>query len=651
MGPTPLHTAPDQRSKQGDKRKRSLKQELPETMTRYRLQGERFAEERTEKGTTMQESPSSLKSIIDQVSQEKGIDGKVLVEATEQAILMAAKRTFGMNRELEARFNQESGVVDLFQYMTVVEDVEVADRELTVDEAQQYGLEAEVGEELGFQIFYLAEDADAARVQDEEFGDLLDLYQARQGFGRIAAQTAKQVILQRVREAERDRIYEEFKDRKGETITGIVRRFERGSNIVVDIGKDIEAVLPNREQTPRESYRPGDRIVALLKNLDREARGQQLILSRTDDQLLAKLFEMEVPEIYEGIVRIVAAAREPGSRSKIAVASRDSDVDPVGACVGMKGSRVQAVVQELRGEKIDIVPWERDPARFVCNAIAPAEVSRVIVDEARATMELVVPDAKLSLAIGRRGQNVRLASRLTGWKLEIIGESRFKELQEESMEALESISLLDEEQAKTLYRMGFRSVDEVFEASEQELRSIEGFEHIDLEKLRNDAAHAGEKRRHDALVAEAGKPESLSEKEQLRLVRTVTARLAEALEAGGYRSPAQVASEESAEKLAVQSGMSMSLASSIYESAIEFVEKEWPAVLEAKRVLRATLAVKAKTASEAGEASVGEHASEEGFAGGGTAGGAANGESMRGDQASTGEDRSEAAVHSPHVGP
>ena len=346
----------------------------------------------------------SLHHVIEQVSQEKGIQPQILIEATEQAILTAAKRTFGSTRELEARFNDETGWVDLFQYMIVVPEVESAEREISIDDALRHGLTAEEGEELGFQIFYREEDAERARQQDKEFGLLLGFKQHRRGFGRIAAQTAKQVILQRVRDAERERVFHEYKERQGEIITGVVRRFERGSNIIVDLGRGVEAVLPPREQTPRESYRPGDRLVALLKKIDREARGPQLIMSRSDVGLLVKSFEMEVPEIYEGIVSIVAAAREPGARSKIAVSSRDADVDPVGACVGMKGSRVQAVVQELRGEKIDIVPFDRDPARFVCNAIAPAEVTRVIIDETSARMELVVPDSKLSLAIGRRGQ-------------------------------------------------------------------------------------------------------------------------------------------------------------------------------------------------------------------------------------------------------
>src|SRR4030095_1290787 len=269
----------------------------------------------------------------------------------------------------------------------------------------------------------------------KEFGDILKLKAGRTTFGRIAAQTAKQVLLQRVRDAERDLIFNEYKDRKGELIRGIVRRFEKGNNIIVDIGK-TEGVLPFREQTPRETYRPGDRIVAYVKDIDREARGPQVILSRADPRLVEKLFEAEVPEIYEGIVRIVSVAREPGARSKIAVTSRDADVDPVGACVGMKGSRVQAVVQELRGEKIDIVPFDRDPARYVIAAIQPAEVSKVILDGEGHGMELIVPDDKLSLAIGKKGQNVRLASQLTGWRIDIHSESKIYELERRAQEEI-----------------------------------------------------------------------------------------------------------------------------------------------------------------------------------------------------------------------
>lgn len=548
----------------------------------------------------MQSSPA-LQQIVEQVSQEKGIDSAILLEATEQAILMAAKKTFGTERELEARFNTETGMVDLFQYMTVVEEVDNEEREIAHEDAVRHGLEAEIGEELGFQVFYLPEDADRARQQDREFGNLLHLKQHRQGFGRIAAQTAKQVIVSRVRDAERERVYNDFKDRQGEILTGIVRRFERGSNIVVDIGKGIEAVLPSREQAPRESYRPGDRIVALLKNIDREQRGQQLILSRTDVGLLVKLFEMEVPEIYEGIVRIVGASREPGARSKIAVASRDSDVDPVGACVGMKGSRVQAVVQELRGEKIDIVPWDKDPARFVCNAIAPAEVVRVIIDEVNHGMELVVPDAKLSLAIGRRGQNVRLASRLTAWHLEIIGESRFRELEDEVIRSFERIPSVEGEQARELYRLGFRSLDEVAEATEEELVSLGSGIAGDTASFRSHALVALEELRLDRLEALRHDGSAVDERRRLRLVRGVTERVAQALEQAGYGSVERLAAEDDSDRLALKSGLELQRALEIKQAAETFLHKEWPSVeaaIAAQRANQAKLAAEAQATAE-----------------------------------------------------
>jgi N utilization substance protein A len=553
----------------------------------------------------MQQSALSLQHVIEQVSQEKGIDAKILVEATEQAILTAAKKTFGPDRELEARFNDETGAVDLFQYMTVVQAVENSEQEISVEEAETHGLEAEIGEELGFQIFYLPEDRDKAREQDKQFGELLSLDQSRSRFGRIAAQTAKQVIIQRVRDAERERVYAEYKNRQGEIITGVVRRFERGSNIIVDLGRGVEAVLPPREQTPRESYRPGDRIVAFLKDIDREARGPQIILSRTDVGLLVKLFEMEVPEIYEGIVRIVAAAREPGARSKIAVSSRDSDVDPVGACVGMKGSRVQAVVQELRGEKIDIVPWDRDPARFVCNAIAPAEVVRVVIDEANSNMELVVPDPKLSLAIGRRGQNVRLASQLTGWRLDIVSESRFKQIEEEAMAALSRLSA-DEEISRSLYRMGFRSLDEVVEASEGELASVPGISAEDVAQLRDDAGRAMEELRKESLAAMADRTEAPLDRDKLLLVRGVNGRVADQLEQNGYGSVEAIAAEEDTDRLAIKSGLGAAKAQALKAAVAEFVGNEWPPV-EVK-MLESIAAAQAEAARLEAEAAAAEEA-------------------------------------------
>ena len=416
---------------------------------------------------------AALSLVLDQVSKDKNIDRKVLLEALEQAILTAAKKAFGMHREMEAKFNEETGRVDLFQIIIVVEKVTPGNegKEIDIEAANsRFNLNAEVGDELLFQIFYDEKDQARAEEQDAKYGQLLQLNRAWKTFGRIAAQTAKQVILQRVREAERDNVFNQYKDRKGELISGIVRRFERG-NIVVDLG-GAEAILPAREQVARESFRAGDRIVAYVVDIDKTARGPQIILSRTHKGLLEKLFEMEVPEIYEKIVRIEASAREPGARSKIAVSSRDRDVDPVGACVGMKGSRVQAVVQELRGEKIDIVPYDSDPARFVCNAIAPAEVSRVLIDASSHTMELVVPDEKLSLAIGKKGQNVRLASQLTGWRIDIHSESKVREMEARSRASISGIEGISPELAETLFRQGWRSAADVANARPEELVSL-----------------------------------------------------------------------------------------------------------------------------------------------------------------------------------
>ena len=549
----------------------------------------------------------SLQSIIEQVSKEKGIDPTVLVETMEQAILTAAKRTFGMTRELEARFSDETGNVDLYQFMTVVEEVEDPEREISIEDARRYGFEdAQIGEDLGFQIFYLPEDSEEAKKQDRQYGDLLKLQQHHRGFGRIAAQTAKQVIIQRVRDAERELIFNEYKDRKGELITGIVRRFERGSNIIVDLGR-TEAILPTREQTPRESYRPGDRIVAFLKDIDREARGPQIILSRTDVGILVKLFEMEVPEIYEGIVRIVAAAREPGARSKIAVTSKDSDVDPVGACVGMKGSRVQAVVQELRGEKIDIVPWDRDPARFVCNAIAPAEVSRVVIDEGHGGMELVVPDAKLSLAIGRRGQNVRLASQLTGWKLDIISEARFRQMEEQAISELGRIASASEDMVKSFYRMGFRSLDEVAEAQDDELMTIDGIKSAEAAaRIRREAADAMESHRAERVEEAKARPDALTEREHLLLARGVTERIVEALEHSGYRSVADVLRENDVDRLAIRTGLGTHKAHEVKNGVARYVEDQMEAVKEAQREAKARAEAEAEAEAEA----TGERADE-----------------------------------------
>lgn len=421
------------------------------------------------------EEAVNLNTVLDQVCTEKNISRDVLVETVEQAVATAAKKIFD-DREIEASFDLETGNVKLFQVLYVVEEVQSEMRELSLEQAQRAGLEAEIGDELLFEIFYLEADRKRAQQQSKDYAEIEALQYAHRGFGRIAAQTAKQVIIQRVREAERENLYDKYKDKKGELMTGIVRRFERGSIVVeVDNGR-AEAILPSREQVPRESLRPGDRIVAYVKDVDKSARGPQIVLSRTHRGLVAKLFEHEVPEIFEGIVRIEACAREPGARSKIAVSSRDRDVDPVGACVGMRGSRVQAVVQELRGEKIDIVPFNEDPARFVCNAIQPASVSRVLIDAERHTMELVVPDDKLSLAIGKKGQNVRLASRLTGWRIDIHSESKLREMELRSLAEMAAVPGVGTEIAATLFQIGWRTLRDLAIADVDELAQVPGID-------------------------------------------------------------------------------------------------------------------------------------------------------------------------------
>ena len=346
----------------------------------------------------------NLNHIIDQVVKDKGIDRDVLVDALESAVLSAANKKFRNTRDLEAHFNEEIGEVEVFEFVTVVDEVVDSYKEIDLEEAREVDPDVEVNDSLGMML---------------EAGS----------FSRIAAQTAKQVIIQKVREAEREGVYNEFKDRVGEIVNGIVRRYERG-DLIVDLGR-AEALLPNREQAPRENYRQSDRVRAYISEVKMSAKGPQIILSRTHPGLLISLFKSEVPEVAEGIVEIKGAVREPGSRAKIAVTSHDIDVDPVGACVGMRGSRVQNVVTELRGERIDIIPWTPDPARFACAALAPADVSRVYIDDDNQSMEIIVPDDQLSLAIGKKGQNVRLAAKLIGWKIDIKSESRAQEEEQE----------------------------------------------------------------------------------------------------------------------------------------------------------------------------------------------------------------------------
>jgi N utilization substance protein A len=520
---------------------------------------------------------AKLDMVLEQVGRDKNIDKSVLINALEQAILTAAKRTFGMNREMEAKFNPETGSVDLFLIVNVVEeDDAIEGREITVEQAKTAGLEAELGDELLFQIFYRAEDEDKAREQDEKFGDLIDLKNASKKFGRIAAQTAKQVIYQRVREAERDNVFNEYKDRKGEIITGTVRRFERGA-LVVDVGK-AEAVLPMREQVPRESYRVGDAIKAYVLDIDRNARGPQIILSRTHKGLLEKLFEQEVPEIFEKIVRIESSAREPGARAKIAVSSRDRDVDPVGACVGMKGSRVQAVVQELRGEKIDIVPYDDDPARFVCNAIAPAEVKRVIIDAEGHRMELIVPDDKLSLAIGKKGQNVRLASQLTGWRIDIHSESKIYELERRAKDQIAQAiggEGFDGQIAETLFKLGWRSVGELARAHVEELAGLPGIGGPDgarkvIEGAKGYMQSGG--RRKDESRKEADRRSQLSGDQQLLELDGVDEDVLNVLHSANVHSPEDLI-KTPIEQIATTTGIDMGDLARLRQRAISWLSE------------------------------------------------------------------------------
>ncbi|HTS82193.1 MAG TPA: transcription termination factor NusA [Myxococcaceae bacterium] len=539
----------------------------------------------------------NLNLVLEQVAKDKGIDKSVLVATLEDAMQTAAKKHFGQDRNLEAKYDTEKGVVELFQAVTVVEaitDPIQAVNQLTLDEARKKGMEVEPGDELVFQIFYRDEDAAEAKAQDDQYGDILKLRTFRHGFGRIAAQTAKQVILQRTRDAERENVYNEYKDRRNEIVTGIARRFERG-NIIVDLGR-AEAVLPVREQVPRETYRAGDRVQAYVLDVLRESKGPQIILSRASVNLLTKLFEMEVPEIAEGIVVIEAAAREPGGRAKIAVSSRDPDVDPVGACVGMKGSRVQAVVQELRGEKIDIVPWDEDPARFVCAALAPAEVARVIIDEANHAMELIVPDDQLSLAIGRRGQNVRLAAQLTGWKLDINSETRVREMREFATRSLGALPGVSEMLVETLYAHGFRQARDVAEASPEVLAQIPGLDparipamqeqarkqmvddEIELRRLEmeREQARAIEARRH---------PDELSPAERMMRVRGMSEKTVEALALSGYKTPEELAKETDIAKLGDVPGVGIKKARQLKSAAESYLleEAKLRAELDAER--------------------------------------------------------------------
>jgi N utilization substance protein A len=391
---------------------------------------------------------SELKRIIEQVSRDKGIDKSVLIGTLEEAIRSAVKRKYGMSENFEVTYNDDTGEIEVFQFKEVVDEVTVPDTQISLAEAKKLDPESSVGEELGVKLDTAA-------------------------FGRIAAQSAKQVIIQRMKDAERDLIFDDYKDRVGEIISGLVQRVDKG-NIVLNLGR-AEALLPSSEQIPRETYyRRGDRLRALVIDAKLVSRGPQIILSRTHPDFLAALFAAEVPEIAEGIVKIVSVAREPGSRAKISVTTEDQDIDPVGACVGMRGSRVQGVVQELKGEKIDIIPYSPDIAHYVASALAPAGVLRVVVDEENRSLEVVVPDEQLSLAIGRKGQNVRLASRLVGWRIDVKSESKYQRALKDGYQSLIRLPGVSESTADALFEAGFGSAREVVEANPATLAALMG---------------------------------------------------------------------------------------------------------------------------------------------------------------------------------
>ena len=405
-----------------------------------------------------------LLQIADAVAREKGIEVEIVLSAMSDAIEKAAKARYGQENDIRVAIDPKTGETKLLRAVQVVDLVENDDTQISLPVAQRDNPEAKIG--------------------DEVIDELPPVE-----FGRIATQAAKQVIVQRVREAERERQFEEFKDRVGEIINGLVKRVEYG-NVVMDLGRG-EAVVRRDNLIPREVFRPGDRIRAYIQNVRREQRGPQIILSRTDPAFMSKLFMQEVPEIYDGVIEVRAVARDAGSRAKIGVISNDPGIDPVGACVGMRGSRVQAVVNELQGEKVDIIPWSPDPAAFIVNALAPAEVTKVVLDEDVQRIEVVVPDEQLSLAIGRRGQNVRLASQLTGWDIDIMTEAQESERRQAEFAERTALFMgaldVDEMIAQLLASEGFSTVEEVAYVPAEEITYIEGFDEETAEEIQNRA--------------------------------------------------------------------------------------------------------------------------------------------------------------------
>ena len=476
---------------------------------------------------------ADIKRVVDQVSRDKGIGKDVLIKALEEALRSAARKKYGNKIDIEVQYSDETGEIEVFQFKEVVDDITEPDLQITLKEGQKLDPECEVGDSIGTKM-------DTAT------------------FGRIAAQSAKQVIIQKMKDAEKDAVYSNFIGRKGEIINGICQRIDRG-DIIVNLGH-TEGVLPIREQVQKESYRRGDRIRALILDVLHDARGPQIVLTRSHPEFLINLFKTEVPEISEGIVKVMGASREAGSRSKFSVASTDPDIDPVGACVGMKGSRVQNVVQELRGEKIDIIPWHADAAKYVCNALAPAEISRVIIDEESRSMEVIVPDEFLSVAIGKKGQNVRLASRLAGWHLDVKSETLYSEAMKNGYDSLVAIPGIGISLADALYEAGFYSAEELNNASKEDLIQVRGIGDQKAAELIALAAQAveeaeaaadaeeeadGEEEPVEETEADARSAEAASEdsgdsvKESIESTETDVATESEAVEDGDSGAPSE----------------------------------------------------------------------------------------------------------------
>ncbi len=403
---------------------------------------------------------NDLSSVIDQVSKDKNIDRSLVIEALEQAILAIARKNLGIGYDLEAHYTEETGEIEVFMFKQVVDEVKNPRTEISVEDAVKNDPDAIVGDSLGLKV-------------------------EKNIYGRIEAQVAKQVIFQKIKEIEHKNIFDEFNERKGEIVSGLVRKVEK-SMIIVDLGK-TEAILPKQEQIYSETYKPNDRIRAVLSNIKMEKGGPKLILSRAADEFLIKLFELEVPEIYDGAVKIFRVARAPGFRSKIAVYTTDKDIDPVGACVGVKGFRIQSIINELRGEKIDIIPYSDNPAKLVVNALSPAEVSKVAVNEDTKTITVIVPDDQLALAIGKQGQNVRLATKITDYKIDINSESKAGKKDQSAYKALMDIPGIGDIIAKLLYQSGYSSVEDIANASVSELAKDISVDEKKAEKIINSA--------------------------------------------------------------------------------------------------------------------------------------------------------------------